>query len=178
MNSLIRTALKVVICDISGTSVMTLFSWMTSKKKPGFQEPAHLGKMAHRLLPLISKDKSRLVGWAAHYGMGGLFTILYIYLWENRKLKCDLSTTLLLGLVSGVAGAGIWKATFKYHPLPGKTNYNLFYLQRIPAHIVFAIFGSLTYHIINKHENNMASQKVLPVEVDYQASESRRITLP
>ncbi|MBL4675387.1 MAG: hypothetical protein JKY70_04160 [Mucilaginibacter sp.] len=39
----------------------------------------------------------------------------------------------------------IWKATFKAHPLPPWINYDRYYLQRIRAHIIFAVGATLAY---------------------------------
>jgi hypothetical protein len=46
----------------------------------------------------------------------------------------------------------IWKATFKLHPLTPWMDYRRFYLQRIPAHIVFAVFAALAYNLIRLEE--------------------------
>jgi len=146
-----RTA-KTLLCSLSGTSFMTLSSAIFSLGRQDFREPEHLSRLIGRLLPFSSGEMNVLAGWAAHYGMGTLFAALYVKLWEDKKLGYSWKEAIKLGLVSGIVGIGIWKATFKIHPLTPFMNYKRFYLQRIPAHLVFAAFATLTYSIIKAQE--------------------------
>jgi len=53
-----------------------------------------------------------------------------------------------MGLVSGLLGLLIWKATFYIHPLPPNNRKLDFYLQRIPAHAVFALVATIAYRLV------------------------------
>jgi hypothetical protein len=139
---------KTVICGIAGTSFMTISSELMSLIGQDFREPKHLTNMITKLAPFLSKRARVIAGWAAHYGMGFIFCAIYVQLWENRQIKHTLKNGLILGAISGVIGSLIWKGTFKAHPLPPSMNYTNFYIQRIPAHIVFAVFATLTYILI------------------------------
>ncbi|WP_316809284.1 hypothetical protein [Pedobacter agri] len=140
---------KALACSLSGTSLMTLSSAiMSSTIGQEFREPAQLGKLMKRLAPFISKSLCNGLGWGAHYAMGTAFSLVYTYLWRNNFLKPDGKNAAFLGLVSGVAGSLIWKATFKVHPLTPFMNYRRFYLQRVPAHVLFAIGVALAYHFV------------------------------
>lgn len=144
---------KTVISGFTGTSFMTASSALMSLL-PGeeFKEPEHLSEMAGRLAPFLSKEAKQVVGWGAHYTMGMLFAAVYVELWEKRKIKRSLKNGLILGALSGVVGVFIWKATFKLHPLPPAIKYLDFYVQRIPAHIVFALFATLAYRLVKQNE--------------------------
>lgn len=112
-----------------------------------FREPEHLETMIGRLAPQLSRQAAKIAGWGAHYAMGLVFAAVYVELWKSKKIEHTLKNGLILGAVSGVLGFVIWKATFKAHPLPPWINYDHYYLQRIPAHIVFAVAATLTYRL-------------------------------
>jgi len=144
---------KTAISGISGTTFMTASSALMSlMMDQNFREPEHLSTMIGRVAPFLSKRAKVIAGWGAHYGMGLVFTAVYVELWETGKIKHNLKNGLILGLVSGVLGLLIWKGTFKAHPLPPFIRYNNYYLQRIPAHIVFAVFTTITYRLIKAQE--------------------------
>lgn len=149
MNQVSKTAISAVV----GTSFMTANSYLMSEIfDENFREPQHLATMIGRLAPKLSKHAKRLAGWGAHYAMGFVFATIYVELWETRKIKHSLVNGIALGAVSGVLGFLIWKGTFKAHPLPPLFRFDHYYLQRIPAHIVFAVFATITYRLIKLKE--------------------------
>jgi hypothetical protein len=103
--------------------------------------------MIKRLAPGLSRRANQIAGWGAHYAMGLVFAAVYVELWETKKIRHSIGNGLLLGAISGVLGFLIWKATFKSHPFPPLLNYDHYYLQRIPAHIVFAVTATLAYRL-------------------------------
>lgn len=132
---------------------MTLFSYgVSAADKENYSEPERLGQLARRLLPVINKRENQVIGWSAHYGVGLLFATAYAKLWENRKLKPTFINNFMLGAVSGLAAAAIWKATFKLHPLPPAMSFDKYYLQLIPAHIVFAVAAGLGYALLQRRD--------------------------
>lgn len=143
---------KAALEAIAGTSMMTLFSYMVSvAAKENFSEPEHLATLIHRLLPQ-TKKLSKVQGWTAHYLVGLVFAAVYTELWERRKLKPSALNALMLGAVSGAVAVGVWKLTFKMHPSPPWIKYNKYYAQLVPAHIVFALFATLTYRQLKAEE--------------------------
>ncbi|HWZ14697.1 MAG TPA: hypothetical protein VNW95_05615 [Mucilaginibacter sp.] len=141
---------EILFAGISGTTFMTAFSYAVSTvEKENFSEPERLGQFAHRLLPAISKKENQLIGWSAHYGMGLLFSTAYDWLWANKKVKPSFKNNLILGGISGLAAVAIWKTTFKMHPLPPRLSFDKYYLQLVPAHIVFAVFAGLAYKVLS-----------------------------
>ena len=139
---------KITIAGITGTAFMTLFSYIVSMvKKEDFSEPEHLATMLHRLVPGTSKKLNQIAGWNAHFAVGLLFATAYVELWEAGKIKPSVKNAVLLGAVSGLLAVAVWKLTFKMHPLPPWINYNKYYIQLVPAHVVFALFATLAYRL-------------------------------
>lgn len=156
LNKVEKTALSGFI----GTSFMTAGSAVMSLAGQDFREPEHLSTMVSRMAPFLSKRAKVLAGWGGHYAMGLVFASVYVELWESRKIEHHLKNGLILGVFSGIIGLLIWKGTFKVHPLPPSMKYTNFYLQRIPAHIVFAVFTTIAYRMIKeKEERDMAGNQ-------------------
>ncbi|MFD2144645.1 hypothetical protein [Mucilaginibacter antarcticus] len=80
--------------------------------------------------------------------MGFVFATIFVELWEEEKIKHNFKNALIMGAIAGIFGALIWKGTFKAHPLPPWIKYGQFYLQRIPAHIIFTIGATLAYKLL------------------------------
>jgi len=152
---------KTIVTGVAGTSVMTLGSELMSLlSSENFREPEHLETLIGRLAPQLSDKAKQIAGWGAHYAMGMVFAAIYIDLWEKRKIKHNIKNGLILGALSGILGLLIWKGTFKAHPLPPWLNYDHFYLQRIPAHIIFAVAATITYRLLQK-ENGFTTNEIL-----------------
>lgn len=150
-------AKEVLTAGITGTTFMTLFSYLVSvADSENFSEPERLGQLAGRLLPKLNEQQREALGWLGHYKVGLLFAVVYVELWRSGKLKPDFINNLWLGGLSGLIAVAVWKATFKMHPLPPALNFNKYYLQLVPAHVVFAVFAGIGYHIIhnNRQQHN------------------------
>ncbi|WP_449437101.1 hypothetical protein [Pedobacter steynii] len=144
---------KTVLTGIGGTTAMTAGSALMSRMmKENYKEPEHLRTMIARLAPFHSRQAKVIAGWGAHYAMGFVFAAVFVELWQKGTIKHNLRNGLMLGLASGLLGLLIWKATFKLHPLPPQLHYFDFYMQRIPAHVVFSVFATLTYRWIRSEE--------------------------
>ncbi|UOE47927.1 hypothetical protein MTO98_26300 [Mucilaginibacter sp. SMC90] len=147
---MIRTN-AILAAGVTGTTFMTLFSYLVSLADgENFSEPERLGQLAGRLLPKMDKAQSRSLGWLGHYGVGLLFAMVYVELWQQGKLRPNLKMGLWLGALSGLFAVAIWKATFRLHPLPPSLSFNKYYLQLIPAHLIFAVFAGTGYQISQK----------------------------
>ena len=169
MDQLSKTALSGSV----GTVVMTLGSELMSKIfGENYSEPDHLETMIKRLAPMLSKQAKTIAGWGAHLTMGLIFAAIYVELWEKRQIKHNIKNAIILGILSGLIGLLIWKGTFKVHPLPPLLNYTNFYLQRIPAHVVFAVATTITYKLIKQSE---ATPALSPVWNAGQAKPFRRV---
>lgn len=137
---------KTFTAGVVGTSLMTAGSALMSiLPNEEFREPDQLSKLIGRLIPWLPESSKIITGWGAHYAMGFLFAAAYVELWEENKIEHSIKNGIMLGILSGFLGILIWKATFKIHPLPPNNKKMDFYLQRIPAHVIFAVFATLGY---------------------------------
>lgn len=130
---------NLLLAAFVGTTSMTLFSYLVSRKKnKNFKEPELLGKMLYRVIPGIKKPDSKVAGWCLHGATGLAFTIVYKVLLDHTKLKSNVPEAILLGVANGLAGVVIWKTTFLLHPNPPKINFRKFFGHLIVAHLFFA----------------------------------------
>lgn len=137
---------KIFVSGFTGTTFMTASSALMSLiPHEEFREPDQLSKLIGRIAPWLSKPAKVIASWGAHYTMGFLFAAVYVSLWEKREIEHSVKNGVILGLVSGLLGMLIWMATFKIHPFPPNNRKLDFYLQRIPAHVVFSVFATLGY---------------------------------
>lgn len=144
---------KTLISGGVGTSVMTASSALLSLlPKEEFREPKQLAILIGRVLPGMSDKAQQIAGWGAHYAMGFVFAAIYVELWERKEIAHNIKNGIILGVLSGLFGLLIWKGTFAIHPLPPNNRKIDFYLERIPAHIVFAVCTTLAYQLIKKNE--------------------------
>ena len=135
----------------AGTTIMTLFSYLVSlAADKNFSEPEHLGTMIHRLMPGASKKATQFAGWGAHYAVGLLFLLAYQELWKTGKIKKTWFNGLVTGALSGALAVLVWKGTLKAHPLPPWMDFTNFFVQLVPAHIVFAVCATLTSRLLDE----------------------------
>lgn len=140
-----------LVAGVTGTTFMTLFSYLVSlAADKNFSEPEHLGTLMHRLVPGSSKKTTQLVGWSAHYAVGLLFVLAYQELWKTGKIKKTVTNGIILGTLSGAMAVLIWKATMKTHPAPPWIDFTNYYMQLVPAHIVFAVCATLTLRLLDE----------------------------
>jgi hypothetical protein len=154
-------AKKVLVAGVTGTSFMTLFSYLVSAADgENFSEPERLGQLGHRLIPKLDQEQSQALGWMGHYAVGLLFAMVYVELWRRGKIKSSIKNNLLVGAISGLVAIGIWKTTFKMHPLPPSLSFNKYYLQLVPAHVVFAVFAGIGYQLLEIAGRNKETDKL------------------
>lgn len=162
---------EVLISGITGTTFMTLFSYLVSiAENENFSEPERLGQLMRNLYPVLSKKEKLLAGWTAHYLVGLIFSAIYVQLWEKKKLEPSFKNNLIIGGTSGMVAVGVWKLTFKAHPLPPRLSFNKYYLQLVPAHIVFSIFSGLGYMALKNMCNKLTNTSSNKDEEVIQAS--------
>jgi hypothetical protein len=142
---------KTIVAATAGTTLMTLFSYLVSKATDkNFSEPEHLGSMLNRLMPGQSRKATQLAGWGAHYAVGLLFVLAYQEFWRNGQVKKSITNGLIFGALSGALAVMVWKATMKAHPAPPWIDFTKFYIQLVPAHIVFAVCATLTSRLLDE----------------------------
>jgi hypothetical protein len=137
--------LPVISAGITGTSFMTLFSYLVSTlQKENFKEPEILARLIYRLVAQMNKGYSQVAGWNLHYLVGLLFAFYYAKLWQ-KKVKPTVISGLILGGITGILAMIVWKLTLNVHPSPPKIKFRRFYSHIIVAHLVFGCFASIGY---------------------------------
>lgn len=132
-------ASKILLTGLTGTSMMTLFSYIASKAKgENFKEPELLAALEKDALPEAAKELALPAGWCTHYSIGIGWSLVYQYLWEKTKIKPTVETGLILGGLSGLTGILFWRLFFKMHPNPPHIHYKKFYGHLLLAHLIYS----------------------------------------
>lgn len=153
MNNIFSDSLILVdlfISAIVGTSVMTLFLYMTSWiTKNNFRVIHILGNM----LTFKTKEDGSLsnsfwvfgVGSVIHYMVGFLYVVAYHFLLMNGHIRLTLFQGIIVGIVTGIVAVGGWKCFYKLHPKPPIIKLKLYLWVILLAHILFSIVVLYTY---------------------------------
>lgn len=147
-----NTAGKIIVASIVGTTFMTMFSYLISKKaKEQYREPELLNTLIDRSksLPSAPNKEVHPAGWAAHYAIGILFVMSYRIFWKKSLTKPTLAKTLLIGAASGTVGIVSWKIFFSEHDNPPQNDRQGYYRQLFFAHIIFGASSILTYKLMS-----------------------------
>lgn len=139
--------MEILLSGFIATSLMTIFSYIVSAAADSqFREPQLLNHLIKSSATLPFKPgKKNLTGWVIHYSIGYLFAIIFYFIWTTTTLEPSLLTGAILGLVAGIIGMTGWKIFFTINQAPPKINYKGFYLQIVPAHVIFGIGAALPY---------------------------------
>jgi hypothetical protein len=152
---------KIFIAGITGTSLMTVFSYQVSQdKKEQFREPLLLHKLISRLLPPKYQYNPTVDGWTLHYSVGLMFNVVYDALWQRMKSKPSLANGMLTGAISGLIGASIWKIILKLPPNPPAVDVRKYYYHLVAAHIVFGVFSAMGYRAVPERNQNNRSKQI------------------
>ena len=86
----------------------------------------------------LPKQLELPAGWATHYAVGVIMTLIFeVYkLYFNKKPA--LYHIIIFGTFSGLAGITAWRILFKMLPQRSYKFYKKFYLQLFVAHLIFA----------------------------------------
>ncbi|NJO01624.1 MAG: hypothetical protein HC880_07980 [Bacteroidia bacterium] len=149
--------IKIVGSGLSGTTAMTLFSYLASEvEKEQFREPQLLGAMMAPSGPGWRRPKNQAYlsgGYLAHFAVGVLFVAGYDLLWQKHIGRPDAKNALLLGAVNGLVGAGVWRTVLALHPRPPRISVRRFLGHIILAHGVFGLAATETYRQMSrKHQ--------------------------
>jgi hypothetical protein len=141
---------KVISAAVTGTTFMTLFSYLVSEtKNKQFKEPRLLATLLYRLTPQINKQMSQVAGWGIHYSVGFIFAVLYAEKWRAEENEATVRSGLMLGGLSGLFAIIVWRSVFTLHPVPPKINYKKYYGHLLLAHFIFGAFTSIGYNMIS-----------------------------
>lgn len=143
-----NTGGKIMVAGILGTTLMTMYSYLISKKeKEQYREPELLNALIDRskYLPSIANKKTHPAGWSAHYAIGILFVLSYKMLWEKSLEKPTIGKIIMIGAASGAIGILSWKIFFSEHDNPPSNYRHGYYRQLFFAHIIFSAAAILSY---------------------------------
>ncbi len=149
-----KTAEKIIIAGIVGTTFMTLYSYLRSKKEnEEYVEPVLINGFIDNSenLPSVSQEDSHPAGWGLHYATGIVFVGAYWLLWRKVLVKPTIGRILIIGSLSGLVGIAVWKLLFAQHDRPPHTDHQSYYKQLFTAHIIFSLSALGTYKLL--HEN-------------------------
>jgi hypothetical protein len=141
---------KIILAAAVGTSFMTLYSYIVSKReKDQFVEPVLLNELidSSETLPDVEDKRSHPAGWAAHYGMGVLFVLAYYILWRRSLKSPGIIKGLVIGAASGLVGIIGWKIMFASNDNPPQNDRYNYYRQLFFAHMVFSVFALYGYKL-------------------------------
>jgi len=139
---------KTLVPSIAATSVMTLFSYWSSKlEEKNFSEPELLSHIEKKALP---QKLALPAGWMTHYAIGILMTLLFNFMWPELDTRATLRRGLVLGSIGGFIAIASWKVLFSALPSRSRKYYRKFYTQLFIAHLIFGLIVTLTQTISNK----------------------------
>lgn len=139
--------IQILFSGIIATSIMTLFSYIVSAfSHSQFREPQLLNQLIKRSTALPFKPgQKNLTGWIIHYAIGIFFVVIFDFIWNYTDFEPSIFTGALLGFIFGFIGITGWKIMFSLNPDPPEINFRNFYLQLLPAHVIFGIGAALPY---------------------------------
>jgi hypothetical protein len=145
---------KSLVAAAIGTTAMTLFSYASSnQQRKQWREPELLSKFIQRTVPDADKRWANVAGWTGHYSVGLLFCLAYDQLWTKTQAKPTWMNSIIIGGVSGVIGAAVWRTLFKVHPDPPKIDRKDYEKHLLAAHEVFSIFAAMGYKLAERTTN-------------------------
>lgn len=151
-----KTAEKIIIAGIVGTTFMTLYSYLKSKKEnEEYTEPIMINELIDNSgnLPSAKDEDTHPAGWGLHYATGITFVSIYWLLWKRALTKPTLAKIVIIGSLSGLSGIAVWKLLFAQHDNPPHTDRYGYYKQLFVAHIIFAFFALGTYKLLHEKED-------------------------
>ncbi|WP_158827936.1 hypothetical protein [Mucilaginibacter lacusdianchii] len=145
---------KLALANLAGTTLMTLFSEAVSYlAKKDLSEPVLLSKFLEHSPISLPQKQARPIAWISHYVVGQAFATAYGLALKQLDAKPAAKNGLLMGVLSGLTGVGIWKATFKLHPNPPKPPAAQFYTQLLLAHVVFGLVADGVLQLLDKQKH-------------------------
>lgn len=140
----------IILGTVVSTTLMTIFSYIVSRlRNRQFTEPVLLNRMLCGFGILKEYQLERnITGWIIHYAVGLLFLLSYYFIWSKTTLDPTISTALILGCFSGLAGIIGWAILFRIQSVPANIRVSEYYTQLFIAHVIFALTATITYRLV------------------------------
>ena len=140
--------LKIIIATLVATSLMTLFSYILSRKlNKQYREPQLLAEIIAQY-NLFDSKMQHVGGWVLHYCVGLAFVVAYHFIWENTFLDPTWFCGILFGIVSGIIGIFGWRMIFGIARHIPRIDFRGYFLNLLLAHIVFALGAVAVYALM------------------------------
>lgn len=155
-----KKILRFAAAALIGTSAMTLYSYILSKKnKQQFTEPVLLNQLMNRssVFPELPQTKSHPAGWAGHYAVGLLFVIAYYLLWRRALNAPSVAKALAIGCASGAVAIAAWYVMFAISNNPPQNNRKQYFGQLFVAHLIFSLAAIYSYRLPDRLHDELVS---------------------
>jgi hypothetical protein len=144
---MIDTATLARLIFLAGTAGTTLMTAGVLAVAAGTRQELNVLRILGTMLTVRTKSdgtcsragSTLAIGILAHYAVGYFFTIIYVWMWNNRYISDDLATTCVLGFITGVFGITVWRVFFALHRRPPTVPLKLYLTCICLSHILFAI---------------------------------------
>lgn len=135
---------------IGATTLMTTFSYVVSRvRNRQFTEPVLLNRFLCGFGILKEYQlKKNISGWILHYVIGLMFLLSYYFVWSKTPFDPTLSTALILGCLSGLAGIIGWAILFRIQSAPSNIKVSEYYAQLFVAHMIFSLTATGMFRLL------------------------------
>ena len=140
----------LILGTVVATTLMTIFSYIVSRlRNRQFTEPVLLNRLlcGFGILKEYQLEKS-IAGWIIHYAIGLMFLVIYYFVWSKTSFDPTMSTALILGSFSGIAGIIGWAIIFRIQSVPANIRVSEYYTQLFVAHVIFALTATVVYRLV------------------------------
>jgi len=148
----------IFIPAVSGTTLMSIFSYVVSHSKgENFKEPKLLAEIVIKAFDAHRVKLPKTTGWAMHYAMGGLMTMVFQHFWKETNTIPATKHGLIAGITGGISGVLIWTFLFRIHPNPPRIPFIRFSGHLLLAHIIFALgvaYSSRLFEPFKPHDED------------------------
>lgn len=143
-----QTTLQILTAAVAATSVMTFCSYAVSAAaREIYKEPLLLTYVLSKLHQQISPKLKLVLGWVLHYLIGLFFVIGYHIIWSANILDFTFTSSLILGIVSGIIGISGWVVLFRISAQKPNIDYKGYYIQLFVVHVIFAVIAYVVYEL-------------------------------
>ena len=133
--------IQVIIAGITGTILMTAFSFIMARvKSQQFKEPKLLNMLLRRsTFDQRAHADNSLLGWVLHFAIGIILMILFYILHLTFSFNITFLSIISYGIFAGILAILSWHIMFLISSPPPDISLKEFYIQLLIAHILFAL---------------------------------------
>ena len=133
--------LQVIIAGISGTILMTAFSYIIARmKSQEFKEPKLLNMILRRsTFDKMNPSNNSVMGWVLHFSIGVLLMTFFYLFHLTFSFKISFFSIFIYGIFAGILSILSWHLMFLISPNSPDISLKEFYIRLLIAHILFAL---------------------------------------